>query len=436
MTAKLWTNPANFRAFKALIAAEYNCVEIEVPEFNHASDSKSPEFLAKSPLGRVPVLETPKGCIFESNAIARYVARMRRDTELYGVSFFESAQIDSWIDFCAHELELPATIWFYPVIGYMPYNETAVTKAKEDLKIALGALEKTLLEKTYLVGDKITLADITVASALVYPMKLVMDPEYRKSFPCVTRWFTTCVNQPQFMAVVGTVELAKEEMTAEGAPAVPTKGKKEGKKEKKEGKKEKKEGKKEKKEGKKDKKEKKKDEDGSKDVEEPPPEKKAPNPLAILDKDAKSPFSGDAWKKIYSNNSYEDSMKQFWEIFDPEGWSLWICRYKYNSENSRLFMTSNLVGGFIQRSGEIRKWLFGCMQITGKEGEELIVSGAWLIRGQSIQPLMDANDDANWYDWVKIATPVSDEDKTLVTEMWCSETTVEGRPVLDGKVFK
>ena len=75
------------------------------------------------------------------------------------------------------------------------------------------------------VGDKITLADITVASALVYPMKLVMDPEYRKSFPCVTRWFTTCVNQPQFMAVVGTVELAKEEMTAEGAPAVPTKGK-------------------------------------------------------------------------------------------------------------------------------------------------------------------------------------------------------------------
>lgn len=40
------------------------------------------------------------------------------------------------------------------------------------------------------------------------------------------------------------------------------------------------------------------------------------------------------------------------------------------------------------------------------------------------------------YDWVKIATPVSDEDKALVTEMWCSETTVEGRPVLDGKVFK
>lgn len=73
------------------------------------------------------------------------------------------------------------------------------------------------------VGDKITLADITVASALVYPMKLVMSPEYRKAFPCVTRWFTTCVAQPQFKAVVGTVELAKEELTAAGAPAVPKK---------------------------------------------------------------------------------------------------------------------------------------------------------------------------------------------------------------------
>jgi glutathione S-transferase len=35
--------------------------------------------------------------IFESNAIARYVARMRRDTELTGVSFFESAQVDRYM---------------------------------------------------------------------------------------------------------------------------------------------------------------------------------------------------------------------------------------------------------------------------------------------------------------------------------------------------
>jgi elongation factor 1-gamma len=207
-----------------LIAAEYNGIEIEIPDFTSV-DTKSPEFLEKSPLGRVPVLETPRGSIFESNAIARYVARMRRDTELCGVSFFESGQVDSWIDFSAHELELPATVWIYPVIGYMPYNAAAVSKAKTDLAKGLATLEKYLLDKTYLVGDKITLADITVVSALVYPIKLVMDAEYRKDFPCVMRWFTTCVNQPQFVAVVGKVEPAKEELFAGGVvtPAKETK---------------------------------------------------------------------------------------------------------------------------------------------------------------------------------------------------------------------
>ena len=53
----------------------------------------------------------------------------------------------SWIDFCSHELELPATVWVYPVIGYMPYNEAAVNKAKADLAKGLASLEKHLLDK-------------------------------------------------------------------------------------------------------------------------------------------------------------------------------------------------------------------------------------------------------------------------------------------------
>ena len=120
MALTLYTYPGNFRAFKILIAAEYNGVAIDVPAFEMMKDNQTPEFRAMSPMGKVPVLKTPQGALFESNAIARYVARMRRDTELYGVSFFESGQVDSWIDFSTHELELAATMWLYPVIGYMP----------------------------------------------------------------------------------------------------------------------------------------------------------------------------------------------------------------------------------------------------------------------------------------------------------------------------
>ena len=142
-TYTLHTYPGNFRAFKILVAAQYNGVDVAVPDFDAAAAAGA-DFLAKNPLGKVPVLETEKGCIFESNAIARFIARIRADTELYGSSFFESAQIDSWVDFASHEIELPASMWFYPVFGYMPFNGAATAKAKEDLKKALAVLEKHL----------------------------------------------------------------------------------------------------------------------------------------------------------------------------------------------------------------------------------------------------------------------------------------------------
>jgi elongation factor 1-gamma len=94
MTLKLYTFPGNFRAFKALIPAQYNDVAVEVPDFKMLEDNKKPEFLAKNPLGKVPVLETDQGCLFESNAIARYIARTRRDTKLFGNTFYQSVSVD------------------------------------------------------------------------------------------------------------------------------------------------------------------------------------------------------------------------------------------------------------------------------------------------------------------------------------------------------
>lgn len=64
-------------------------------------------------------------------------------------------------------------------------------------------MEAHLADQTYLVGESITLADITLASALVYPFKIVAAPDYREPFPNVMRWFNTIVNQPNFVDVAG-----------------------------------------------------------------------------------------------------------------------------------------------------------------------------------------------------------------------------------------
>ena len=75
-------------------------------------------------------------------------------------------------------------------------------------------MNKHLLDKTYLVNDQITLADIVVASTLLYPFKLVADAAYLKPYPNVVRWFQTCVNQPEFQQVVGVVTMCKKELKA------------------------------------------------------------------------------------------------------------------------------------------------------------------------------------------------------------------------------
>lgn len=72
----LYTYPDNFRAQKALIAAKYSGAQLTVAkDFVFGETNKSPEFLKKFPLGKVPAFEGADGlCLTESNAIAYYVA--------------------------------------------------------------------------------------------------------------------------------------------------------------------------------------------------------------------------------------------------------------------------------------------------------------------------------------------------------------------------
>ncbi len=47
-------------------------------------------------------------------------------------------------------------------------------------------------------------------------MLQVFDEAFRKDFPCVTRWFQTCVHQPAFKAVLHEVHLCKERKQGKG----------------------------------------------------------------------------------------------------------------------------------------------------------------------------------------------------------------------------
>ena len=68
-------------------------------------------------------------------------------------------------------------------------------QGKQNTKALLTILNNWLAEHTFLVGERITLADIIMVCQLFYPMKFIMDAKYRAPFPSLMRWFLTCVNQ-------------------------------------------------------------------------------------------------------------------------------------------------------------------------------------------------------------------------------------------------
>eukprot|EP01028_Stygiella_incarcerata_P011799 TRINITY_DN687_c0_g1_i1.p1 TRINITY_DN687_c0_g1~~TRINITY_DN687_c0_g1_i1.p1 ORF type:complete len:281 (+),score=85.54 TRINITY_DN687_c0_g1_i1:113-955(+) len=225
--------PNDQRVHKVLIAAAYGGLDIKFCA-KSPMEVKVPEYLALNPNGKVPILKTPQGGVWESNAIFRYVGKAgKAAAELCGADPFESAQVDMWIDWTYNEIQdLVLSKWGYAIIGFVPYNKAVVEDTKKRLHKNLGVLEEYLLTRTYLVGDRVTLADIALTCILHTLFGNLLDDTFREPYPNVMRHFMTCIAQPEFNAVIGeAVFIDKTPL-----PPKPEKGKKEGKK--KEGKKE------------------------------------------------------------------------------------------------------------------------------------------------------------------------------------------------------
>merc|ERR1719394_1571325 len=402
--------PDNFRAQKALIAAKYSGAEVTVAkDFVFGESNKKPEFLKKFPLGKVPAFEGSDGVLLtESNAIAYYVA----NDELRGGSDAAArAQVVQWMCMADNEILPAACTWVFPTMGIMQYNKTATERAKEDIKAALKTLNDHLLTRTFLVGERLSLADIAVACTMISLYTQVLDVEFRKPFVNVTRWFNTVVNQPNAKAVIGQVNLCTKMAEFDAKKFAEFSGKGDNKKEKKE-KAPKQEAKKQP--------EKKKEEKKPEPEEEAKPVEKKADPF---EKMPKGTFDLEEWKRFYSNNDEPESVKWFWEHFDHENYSIWRGDYKYNDELTMVFMSCNLIGGMFQRLDKLNKNAF---------------ASVCLFKGHELAFELDDNWQVDYegYNWSKLDSK-SEECKKLVDQYWKWEGTDEkGRKFNQGKIFK
>lgn len=100
--------------------------------------------------------------------------------------------------------------WFRPLIGRDPYNKKSVEDAQKATTANVKALEEHLTVNTYLVSERLTLADLFTAAIASRGFEHFFDKTWREQHPAVTRWFETVANQDIYKAVAGDVKLIEK----------------------------------------------------------------------------------------------------------------------------------------------------------------------------------------------------------------------------------
>nr|XP_039252835.1 elongation factor 1-gamma-like [Styela clava] len=418
MSGTLYTFPDSFRAHKILIAAQYSGKTVNVyPNFVAGETDKSAEFLKKFPFGKVPAFECGDVKLFEPNGIAHYVGNEQTrggDRE---------AEVLQWIGLADNVILPAACTWVYPTKGILQFNKQNTEKAKSDIKSALTALNGFLATRTFLVGERVTQADISLACTLCMLYETVLDPAFRKPFGNVNRWFVTLINQPQFKSVIGQVTMCEKMAEFDMKKYNEIHGKAEKAKGKKAG-------------GAGDSKSPKQKSKQPDKVDEPPPKPVKVDPWADL---PPTTYSMDDWKKIYANNQNSDVyMKYFWENFDKEKYSIWRGNYKYNDDFRMEFLASNYAQGVTQRLSKLEKHAFAIFVVYGKEvdgAKKFKLDAVWFWRGQDLvfKRNIDWQTDYESFDWEKLDSE-KEGTKELVKTVWSCET-LDGWSCCDSKKF-
>jgi elongation factor 1-gamma len=367
----------------------------------------------------------------ESNAIAYYVS----NAQLRGANDFEKAEVFQWLSFADSEIGPASSAWVFPILGIMQFNKNSNERAKQDIANVLATLQARLVNSTFLVGERITLADIVVFCSLIQLFQHVADAAYRKPYFAVNRWFNTILNQPQTKAVVKSFTFCEKEAAFDPKKYQEFQAKHGGgaSQQQQQAKKEK---------------------EKKPQAEKPAPKKKEAEPAEELDladealslepksKDPfdsmpKGTFNMDDFKRVYSNEEEAKSIPYFFEKFDAENYSIWYGEYKYADELQKVFMSCNLITGMFQRLDKMRKQAFASCCLFGEDNNSTI-SGIWVWRGQDLAFTLspDWQIDYESYDWKKLDAK-SEETKKLVTQYFSwTGADKAGRKFNQGKIFK
>lgn len=172
---------------------------IELDTFG--GETRTPEFLAKNPNGRIPALELEDGTVLaESNAILFFLAE---ETPFLPKDRLERAQALQWMFFeqYSHEpyVAVPrAWVLHPPAGGLSPAQVSELDERRAKGHAALSVMEQHLADRPFMAGERYSIADIALyAYTHVAPEGGVALDGYRS----INAWLDRIAGQPGYIPI-------------------------------------------------------------------------------------------------------------------------------------------------------------------------------------------------------------------------------------------
>lgn len=152
---------SNYYNFVKLALLEKDIAFEEALVYTGAGDGYHPEYLEKSPLGKVPCLETEDGFISESRCIVDYLETTYRERPLYPPGAFARAKVVELMQVIELYLELVARRLLASYFAKKDPHPAIANEVKKGLEKGTRALQHLAGFDDYAIGDRFTGADIS-----------------------------------------------------------------------------------------------------------------------------------------------------------------------------------------------------------------------------------------------------------------------------------
>ena len=175
-----------------------------------------PRLMARSPMGKVPFLETPDGCISESMACAEYIEQKYPQHPLLPADALQAAKVRELIVYLELHLELVARELYPQAFFGGTVSDGTKERVRKQLAKGVEAFSKLAKFSPYVAGDAFTLADC--AAVIHLPLiasatKRVLGEDMLAGLP-VKEYVKGLEERPSMQRVNADRKVNAEEMAA------------------------------------------------------------------------------------------------------------------------------------------------------------------------------------------------------------------------------